>query len=64
MHKAIEGVIEVDGTVRLPEPFEGRRVRMVLVTVHDETPEDVGGDLGLLPDGALSDWLESSPRPR
>jgi hypothetical protein len=57
MYKTIEGVIEVDGTVRLLEPFEGGRVRRVLVTVLDEAPEDVGGDLALLTEGALSDWL-------
>jgi hypothetical protein len=57
MQKTGEGVIEVDGTVRLPEPIEGGRVRRVLVTVLEEAPEEMGGELALLEEGALSDWL-------
>ena len=57
MHRTIEGVIEVDGTVRLREPIEGGRVRRVLVTVLDEAPEGMGGELAILAEGALSDWL-------
>ena len=57
MHRTIEGVMEADGTVRLLEPVEGGRVRRVLITLLDEAPEDITGDLALLSEGALSDWL-------
>lgn len=57
MHRTIEGVMEADGTVRLLEPVEGGRVRRVLITLLDEAPDDVAGDMALLSEGALSDWL-------
>jgi hypothetical protein len=57
MHQTIEGVIEVDETVRLLEPVEGGRVRRVPVTVLDEAPEVVGNDLAHLTERAQSDWL-------
>jgi hypothetical protein len=56
MIQTVEGVISIDGTVRLLETIPITEPRRALVTILDEEPTMAPDETARLSEAALSDW--------
>ena len=59
MKQTVEAIIDEQGHVRLVEPIKIKGIHRALVTVLDETPEEIGETTQLAEKSLAEDWLKA-----